>query len=65
MEFGCGSDGGITAVADGDFESVALEDFFKTEKDVGVVFDDQDFDFHIGFKGKVRAKQLPPPSRGS
>jgi hypothetical protein len=30
-----------------------------------IVFDNQDFGFHDGFKGNLNAKQLPPPSRDS
>ena len=48
--FGEGGHGLVASIANCHFETVALEDFFQAEKDVGIVFDNQDFGFH----GEVR-----------
>jgi hypothetical protein len=40
MEFRSGGNGLIAAIADGDFEAIAFQEFFEPEEDVGIVFDD-------------------------
>jgi hypothetical protein len=75
MTLGYSIDGFITAVADRDVKTVAFHDFFESEEDVRIIFDNKnpgfhrvnhaDFLSHAGHNGSRSVKQLPPPSRGS
>src|SRR6185312_12608191 len=53
-------EGAVAAVAGGDIEAFAFEDFFEAQQDVRVVFDDENFGFHFN-----DAKNLTGGSRGS
>src|SRR5206468_2754464 len=73
--------GVVAAIAHGDFKAVALEHLLESQQNVRVIFDDQNFCFHLldrsirvyscaflfetGGAGSRRTKQLPPPGRGS
>src|SRR6267142_1809255 len=75
MAFGYSIDGFIATVTDGHDKTVPFHDFFQSEQDMRIIFDDENSRFHgvahadflsqAGHNGSRSVKQLPPPSRGS
>jgi len=75
VALGYSVDSFIATVADGHVETVPFHDFFESEEDMRIIFDDKDSGFHrvihadflsqAGHSGSRSVKQLPPPSRGS
>src|SRR5207237_1274941 len=54
----------VAAPAQCDLERLALQNFLQTKRDVGIVFDNQNFRFHVSARiGRRKTKQLPPPGR--
>ena len=75
MALGYSIDGFIAAIADGDVKTITFHDFFESEENMRIIFDDKNPGFHrvyhadflsqVGHNGRRSVKQLPPPSRGS
>jgi hypothetical protein len=75
VALGYSIDGFIATVADGHVKAVPFHDFFESEQDMRVIFDDENSGFHrvihadflsqAGHNGSRSVKQLPPLSRGS
>jgi hypothetical protein len=52
MTPGYSIDGFITAVADGDVKTIAFHDFFESEEDMRIIFDDENPGFHKALEGR-------------
>jgi len=75
VTLGYSVDGFVATIADGHVKAVPFHDFFESEEDVRIIFNDENSGFHrvshadflsqAGESGSRSVKQLPPPSRGS
>jgi hypothetical protein len=75
MALGYRLNGFIATVADGHVKAVPFHDFFESEEDMWIIFNDENSGFHRfyhadflsqpGHSGSRSVKQLPPPSRDS